>query len=67
MWPEMKQANAKIRKFTETKDNLFYLDTATSMLNAEDQPKPQIFLDDSLHMNEEGYKIWNKIISPYLK
>ena len=67
MWPEMKQANVKIRKFTETKDNLFYLDTATPMLNAEDRPKPQIFLDDGLHMNEEGYKIWNKIISPYLK
>jgi lysophospholipase L1-like esterase len=36
------------------------------MLNAAGQPMPEIFLEDSLHMNAKGYAIWQKGIQPYL-
>ena len=27
---------------------------------------PELFLEDMLHMNQEGYAIWIKAITPYL-
>ena len=36
------------------------------MLNESGEPIPEIFLTDSLHMNEKGYAIWKKEIEPYL-
>jgi lysophospholipase L1-like esterase len=36
------------------------------MLNQQDQPIPEIFLEDSLHMNAKGYAIWKKEIEPHL-
>ena len=36
------------------------------MLNENGEPIPEIFLEDSLHMNAKGYAIWQKEIQPYL-
>lgn len=46
-----------------------YVDVRTPMLSPEGEPRPDLFLRDGLHMNENGYKIWqtqlqNKI-APY--
>jgi lysophospholipase L1-like esterase len=37
------------------------------MLTASGVPRPELFLADKLHMNEEGYRIWQKAIRPVLK
>jgi lysophospholipase L1-like esterase len=37
------------------------------MLDTEGEPIKEIFTDDSLHMNEKGYAIWQKEIKPYLR
>jgi lysophospholipase L1-like esterase len=36
------------------------------MLNKDGKPDKSIFLEDELHMNDKGYRIWQKIIQPYL-
>lgn len=66
-WPEMAEANAKIKAFIETRPNLFYVDTAWPMLDAKSQPKPDLFIEDGLHLNDQGYKLWNEILAPFLK
>lgn len=43
-----------------------YIDVYQKMLNQQGQPIPEIFLEDSLHMNAKGYAIWKKEIEPYL-
>lgn len=67
LWPQMAAANEKIRQFTETRPNLFYVDTAMPMLNKNSEPNPDLFLDDGLHLNEKGYELWNEILRPFLK
>ena len=37
------------------------------MLLDNGKADPALFVDDGLHMNEEGYKVWNKIIKPFLE
>jgi len=43
-----------------------YIDTHSEMLGPDGQPKPDIFVDDRLHMNAAGYRIWTRVVGPYL-
>lgn len=67
LWSEMSAANAKIKKFIETDTNLFYVDTASPMLNQKLEPNPDLFIGDGLHLNDQGYQLWKEILLPYIK
>jgi lysophospholipase L1-like esterase len=50
-----------------TKDgHATFLDIEKQMLGADGQPKASLFRDDNLHLNAEGYKLWNSLLSPLL-
>ena len=59
-------ANVMIKNFLKKKRRTAYIDVYKAMLKENGLPKDEIFLADKLHMNAEGYKIWKKIIEPYL-
>ncbi len=44
-----------------------FVDVWSPMLNEKGEPKPEIFLEDNLHMNEKGYAIWHDALAKYLK
>ena len=37
------------------------------VLGADGQPKPDIYLDDKLHMNANGYAIWTRVVGEHLQ
>jgi lysophospholipase L1-like esterase len=37
------------------------------MLGADARPRPELFVEDGLHMNSEGYRLWNEKLRPVLK
>lgn len=63
-WPKMKEVNALIAKLAEDDEQLEYIDIATPMLAGAEQPPPDLFLDDGLHLNAKGYRLWNEVLSP---
>lgn len=65
--PVMKDANAQIKKYICKKKRTAYADVFSQMLNSDGSIKSEIFLADRLHMNKEGYKIWQPVLKPYLK
>ncbi|MDP3468231.1 MAG: GDSL-type esterase/lipase family protein [Daejeonella sp.] len=65
--PEMRRANEMIRKFQKKHRRSGYIDVYSKMILADGSPMPDIFLKDQLHMNKNGYLIWQKAIKPYLK
>ncbi len=65
-WPKMIAANKAIGAFLKTRPNTAFVDVYPLMFNGKAQPKPEIFKADSLHMNEQGYAIWQKAIEPVL-
>jgi lysophospholipase L1-like esterase len=67
LWPEMRKANRLIGKFAETEQGVHYVDVATAMLDAEGEPRKDLFRWDGLHMNELGYVIWASILRPILE
>ena len=66
LWPKMKDANAAIEQACAQDNRLHYLDTVTPMLGADGKPKPGLFADDGLHLNEAGYAAWNKVVQQWL-
>ena len=55
-------AAAYCRRHRMTFINVFPL-----MLGPDGHPKPDIFVEDGLHMNAKGYAIWKQAIAPHLK
>ncbi len=64
--PKVMEANAAIKKFLKKKKHTGYIDVYKEMIDDEGKDRPELFGDDMLHMNREGYKIWIRIIGPYL-
>ena len=67
LMPEMEEANQLIKEFLEREKHTAFVDVYHLMLTEEYKPIPDIFRDDSLHMNAKGYAIWQKAIEPFLK
>jgi lysophospholipase L1-like esterase len=62
----MQKGNALIKVFMEQQKRASYIDVYSSMLDANGKALTHIFIADKLHMNAEGYKIWQGVIAPYL-
>jgi lysophospholipase L1-like esterase len=65
-WPQMQEANALVQRLAENDEQLTYVDTATPMLGDDGRPRKELFLDDGLHMNATGYRLWSEILSDQL-
>ena len=66
LFSKMREGNQLIKDFLATQNNAVFIDVHQKMLDITGEPIPEIFLDDSLHMNAKGYAIWKKEIEPYL-
>lgn len=66
MMPSMRETNQLIADYLGKLHNADYIDIHTAMLSSNGQPRPELFLGDMLHMNAQGYALWQSIISPYL-
>jgi lysophospholipase L1-like esterase len=61
------KVNELIQAFLKTDERLGYIDTAKAMRAADGGPRPELLADDGLHMNPDGYKIWNEIVGAVLR
>ena len=66
-WNKMNEANSKIKKFIDRKDNYYFVDTASKMLDENGIVLQDIFIKDNLHMNAKGYEIWTNTLKPILE
>ena len=67
LFPKMREGNQLIKDFLTTQKNTAFIDVHQKMLDSTGEPMPEIFLDDSLHMNAKGYAIWKKEMDPYMQ
>jgi lysophospholipase L1-like esterase len=66
LMPKMEEANQLIKDFLKTEKHTAFVDVYHLMLTEDYKPIPEIFIEDSLHMNAKGYAIWQKAIEPFL-
>ncbi len=66
-WPEMQRANRLIRAFCDSDRRLRYIDIVPAMLDSAGHVRSELFKFDGIHLNEQGYAIWTRVIRPYLE
>ena len=65
---QIRAANALVRRYAARDPrHLAYVDVFTPMLGADGRPRPELFIDDGLHMTPAGYALWTSILRPYVR
>ena len=54
--------NEAVNFLADKEENLVFIDVSPPMLSEDKKPRPELYTKDMLHMNEEGYKIWTKLV-----
>jgi lysophospholipase L1-like esterase len=63
----VKVANKLIKDFCLPHGKLTFIDVFPHMLGPDGQPRPEIFSEDRLHMNAQGYALWKDLVAPFLR
>jgi hypothetical protein len=64
LWPKMDKVNSLIRGLCVKDTRLFFVDGASPLLGEDGEPDYKFYLDDKLHLNADGYKIWTELLDP---
>ena len=43
-----------------------WIDVYSQMLSPEGKPRPELYVEDMLHLNEKGYEIWKRVVREHL-
>lgn len=57
--------NQLLKDYCDKTEQVSYLDTWKALTDAQGNPRPELYLQDQLHLNSEGYAIWNGIFKSY--
>ncbi|HMQ50092.1 MAG TPA: SGNH/GDSL hydrolase family protein [Saprospiraceae bacterium] len=60
------ELNEKLARLAKRKSHIDFADVWSPMMLDADTVRPDLFLEDRLHMNAEGYEIWTKVIGDKL-
>ena len=65
-WDKARETNELLKKLVAGNDLLTYIDVARPLLDANGEVMTDIFVDDNLHLNEKGTRIWAATIKAAL-
>jgi lysophospholipase L1-like esterase len=63
----MQEANQKIEAFSRKDARLVFADVATVMLDHECKPRDELLAADGLHLSEQGYAVWVRVLTPLIE
>ncbi len=66
VWDKAQETNALYREVAAADERVHYIDVATPFLQADGTVMDDIFIDDGLHLNEKGNRIWASTIKAAL-
>lgn len=56
------ETNNLVREFIGQEKGLHFIDVFPAMLTAEGEPREDLYLEDGLHLNRAGYKLWTRLL-----
>ncbi len=57
--------NQKLSEYCLAKERVEFIDTWKALIDQSGNPRPELFIQDQLHLNGEGYKVWTEIFKPH--
>ncbi len=61
----IRRLNNRVRREIESSPSGYYVDVFPAMLDQSGKPRAEFFLEDGLHLNREGYRLWGQLLQPY--
>jgi lysophospholipase L1-like esterase len=61
----IRRLNDLVRTEIEARPSGFYIDVYSAMLDQSENPRPEFFLADGLHLNRAGYRLWGSLLQPF--
>ena len=65
-WPKIAEATQQIQNVLDPDPYAYMIPTAGAYIGSDGKPRPELFVEDQLHLNSDGYKIWSAIIKTHL-
>ena len=56
--------NALVREFAESDPTADFIDAGPALVDQAGAPRADLLVPDMLHLNDEGYRAWTKVIRP---
>lgn len=66
-WPKFQEANRRLERMCSRDPRLSFVDVSSPLLDARGQVRPELFLDDRLHLRPETYASWARVVRPVLE
>ena len=57
-WDRAQETNALYQRLAADNDLVSYIDVATPFLRGDGKVMDDVFIEDGLHLNEKGTRIW---------
>lgn len=57
--------NQKLKEYCLAKEGVELVPVWKALTDAAGNPRPELYIQDQLHLNEKGYEIWTEIFDPY--
>jgi lysophospholipase L1-like esterase len=64
--PQIRETNNIIGAYLTRLPNSEYIDVFTPMMAADGRPRGELFRGDMLHLNADGYRLWQSVIVSHL-
>jgi lysophospholipase L1-like esterase len=61
----IRRLNDLVRRDIESRPSGYYVDVFSGMLDKSGRPRTEFFLEDGLHLNREGYRLWGRLLEPH--
>jgi lysophospholipase L1-like esterase len=66
-WSRIQQVNQQFQQLAQKYPKVRYLATESLFLDSRGQPREELFVEDRLHLNDDGYAIWSRLFLDALK
>jgi lysophospholipase L1-like esterase len=61
----IRRLNDLVRGEIESRPSGYYVDVFSPMLTESGRPRAELFENDGLHLNRQGYRLWSRLLRPY--
>lgn len=62
----VREANARLKAAAAANPLLDFVDTFSPLLGPDGRPRAELYTNDRVHLNADGYAIWTELIRPHL-
>ena len=67
VWDKIQEVNNRISDFCDKTDNTWFIRTDFAFLDGNGKPRTELFIEDKLHLNQQGYAAWTLIVKKELE